>query len=215
MLPAPSNPPSVALVQSANARRRTAAFAVIALLLVSAEQARAQEATSASFAIRPIVGALVPVGNQRDALKGGVLAGGQGAYTLDPNVFVIGALVWSRSQEKQSAQQPKLDLYQYDIGVEGRLNNLTEGSPAVTRPYITLGAGGRSYRLRNVANSSAQTDPLVYSALGLELARAGGTYGLRLELRDNISAFKGLRGELDDRVARHDLQLSAGLTFGL
>ena len=215
MLRALRNPSLAAILQSRRARQTAGAVAVIASLLASAGQARAQEPNSAPFTLRPVVGALIPVGNQRDALKNGLLVGGQGSYMYDQNFLVIGSLAWSQSREKQSAQQPKLDLYQYDIGFEGRLNNLTKGSPAITRPYITVGAGGRSYNLRNVANSSVQTDPLLYSALGLELDRAGGTYGFRLEVRDNISAFKGLRGELADRVARHDLQLSAGLTFGL
>jgi hypothetical protein len=37
---------------------------------------------------------------------------------------------------------------------------------------------------------------------------------LDLEVRDNLTGFKGLRGELPDRRARNDLQFAAGLTFG-
>jgi hypothetical protein len=34
-------------------------------------------------------------------------------------------------------------------------------------------------------------------------------------VRDNVSAFKGLRGERGERTARNDVQFTAGLTFRL
>jgi hypothetical protein len=79
---------------------------------------------------------------------------------------------------------------------------------------LILGGGARTYDLRNVAGASAQTNPLGYGAVGLDLNQANGPIGLRLEARDNITGFKGLRGELADRKARNDLQFVAGLTFG-
>jgi hypothetical protein len=38
--------------------------------------------------------------------------------------------------------------------------------------------------------------------------------GIRIEARDNVTWFKGLRGELQDRNSRNDVQFAAGLTFG-
>jgi len=127
---------------------------------------------------------------------------------------LVGSFAWSPSQDKLSPQRPDLDLYQYDLGIEGRLNNLTEGSSIATRPYAVIGGGGRTYSLRNVANADAQTDPLGYGAIGLDLNHAGGKIGLRFEARDNVTGFKGFRGELADRKTRNDLQFSAGVTFG-
>src|SRR5205814_1561965 len=110
---------------------------------------------------------------------------------------------------------PNLDLYQYDVGFEVQSNNLTHGASVITRPYVAVGAGARTYNLENVAGPHVRTDPLLYSAVGLALDHTGGSLGVRLEVRDNITAFKGFYGELGDRTARHDLQISAGLAFSL
>lgn len=191
------------------------ALTLVVSILAFAVRSQAQEVNTPTISVRPIVGALVAVGSQRDAMKNAVIVGGQGVWTFDPNFAVLGTFGWSRSQEKQSVQQPDLDLYQYDLGLEGRLNDLTRGSAVITRPYAAVGSGARTYDLRNVAGPHMQTNPLLYSAIGLGLDHSGGAFGLRLEARDNITAFKGFRGEFGDRTARHDLQFSAGLTFGL
>jgi hypothetical protein len=147
-------------------------------------------------------------------LKNAVLVGAQASYTLNTNFGLVGSFGWSPSEDKTSASRPKVDLYQYDLGVEGRLSDLTSGSAVATRPYAILGGGARTYDLRNVAGASAQTNPLGYGAVGLDLNQANGPIGLRLEARDNVTGFKGLRGELQDRKTRNDLQFVAGLTFG-
>jgi hypothetical protein len=190
------------------------ALAVIVSILAFAVRAQAQT-NAPTISVRPTVGALVAVGSQHDAMTNGVIVGAQGEWAFDPNVALLGTFGWSRSQEKQSVQRPDLDLYQYDLGLEGRLNDLTRGSAVITRPFAAFGAGARTYNLRNVVGARVQTDPLLYSALGLELAHSGGAFGLRVEARDNITAFKGFHGEFGDRTARHDLQFSAGLTFSL
>jgi hypothetical protein len=204
-------------VPSTRVLRAGLGLAVVASLLSFAVRAQAQQAQQSNrlpISLRPVVGALIGTGDQHDALKSAVLVGGQASYAFHPNFAVVGTFGWSPSQDKLSLQQPKLDLYQYDLGIEGRLNDLTEGSPVITRPYAVLGGGGRTYSLRNVPNADAQTNALGYGAVGLDLDRSGGKYGIRLEARDNVTAFKGLRGELADRKARNDLQFSAGLTFG-
>jgi hypothetical protein len=191
------------------------ALTLIVSVLAFAVRAHAQQVNAPTISVRPTVGALVAVGSQRDAMENAVIVGGQGAWAFDPNFAVLGTFGWSRSQEKQSVQQPDIDLYQYDLGLEGRTNDLTRGSVVITRPYVAVGAGARTYDLRNVTGTHLQTNPLLYSALGLELDHSGGAFGLRVEARDNITAFKGFRGEFGDRTARHDLQFSAGLTFAL
>jgi hypothetical protein len=195
-------------------RRASIGLAAAAFLLVSTAPAGAQRAVNAPITLRPVVGALMGTGDQHDALKSAVLVGGQASYIFHPNFAVVGTFGWSPSQDKLSAQQPKLDLYQYDLGIEGRLNDLTESSAFITRPYAALGAGGRTYNLRNVPNAGAQTNALGYGAIGLDLDHESGKFGVRVEARDNVTAFKGFRGEFADRKARNDVQLSAGLTFG-
>jgi hypothetical protein len=189
-------------------------LAVVASLTAFAARLQAQQGNLPAIDVRPVVGGIVGTGDQGDALKSAVLVGGQASYGFHPNFSLIGSFAWSPSQDKLLPQRPDLDLYQYDLGIEGRLNNLTEGSPIATRPFAVIGGGGRTYSLRNVANADAQTNPLGYGAVGLDLTQSSGKIGLRLEARDNITGFKGFRGELADRKTRNDLQFSAGLTFG-
>lgn len=190
------------------------ALAVVAAVSAFAARAHAQSSSQSAFQIRPLVGALIATGDERDVLKSAVLVGGQGSYALTSNFALVGSFGWSPSEDKTSASRPKVDLYQYDLGLQGKLDDLTSGSAVSTRPYAILGGGARTYDLRNVAGASAQTNPLGYGAIGLDLDQANGSVGLRLEARDNVTAFKGLRGELQDRKARNDLQFVAGLTFG-
>jgi hypothetical protein len=190
------------------------ALAVVAALAAFAARAQAQSPSQSAFQVRPLVGALVATGDQRDVLKNAVLVGGQGSYTLNQNFGLVGSFGWSPNEDKTSTLRPKLDLYQYDLGIQGRLSDLTSGSAVATRPYAVIGGGARTYDLRNVPSASTQTNPLGYGAVGLDLDDASGRFGLRLEARDNVTAFKGLRGELQDRKARNDLQFVAGLTFG-
>jgi hypothetical protein len=189
-------------------------LAVVVALAAAAARAEAQSTSQNAFQVRPLVGALIATGDQRDVLKNAVLVGAQASYTLNPNFGLVGSFGWSPSEDKTSASRPKVDLYQYDLGIEGRLSDLTSGSAVATRPYAILGGGARTYDLRNVAGASAQTNPLGYGAVGLDLNQANGPIGLRLEARDNVTGFKGLRGELQDRKTRNDLQFVAGLTFG-
>jgi hypothetical protein len=174
---------------------------------------RVQAQSHRPIEIRPYVGALVPTGDQRDLLKDAVLVGGQAAYGLNSNFTVVGSFGWSPSEDKAVVVGKKVDLYQYDVGLEGRLSDLTAGSPVSTRPYATLGVGGRTYDYRNVSGADAQTNFLGYGAIGLDLAPQAGPLGFRVEARDNVSAFKGLRGELTERKARNDLQFSGGVTW--
>ena len=195
--------------------RRTAFGLVVATALTAfAIRSASAQASNPPVTIRPVVGALLGTGDQHDALKSAVLVGAQAAYAFHPNFGVVGTFGWSPSQDKLSPQQPKLDLFQYDLGIEGHLNDLTPGASFVTQPYASLGGGGRTYNLRDVSNASSQTNALGYGAIGVDLNHESGKFGVRLEARDNVTAFKGFRGELADRKARNDVQLSAGLTFG-
>jgi hypothetical protein len=191
-------------------------LAVAASLLAFAARASgAQQSSTPTLSIRPIAGALVGTGKQHELLKNAALVGAQGTLAVSQNFAVVGSFGYSRSKDKTSInQQQKVDLYQYDLGIEGKLDDLTAGSAVSTRPFLTLGAGARTYDLRNAANSAAKTSPLGYGAVGLDLGKADGGFGVRFEARDNVTAFKGLRGELASRTARNDLQFSAGLTFG-
>ena len=171
--------------------------------------------------LRPYAGGFVPTGTQRDLLKDAVLVGAQGGWHYHPNFAVTGSLGWAPSRDKSTAfasgpfrtgREEKVDLWQYDVGIEGRLPITTAASWVVT-PYVGIGAGGRTYSYRDLDDTDAETNVLGYGALGLDVAPASGPVGIRLQVRDNISAFKGLRGEYREREARNDVQVSAGLTW--
>lgn len=194
-----------ALQRSARALALTIALAAVPTI---ATQVEAQ--TTAS--IRPTVGVFVPTGDQRDLLKDAILVGIQGSYNLTQNFALTGTFGWSPNKD-QLLNDEKVDLFQYDLGIEGRLNNLTPTASVSTRPYATLGAGARTYHFRDL-DSDAQTNFLGFGAVGVDIAQANGPIGLRIEARDNVTAFKGLQDELAERKARNDLQFSAGLTIG-
>jgi hypothetical protein len=191
------------------------ALTLVAALLAFAVRAQAQRSIAPAITLRPLVGALVGTGAQRQMLQSAVLVGAQASYVVHPNAALVGTLGWSSSRDKPALQQPRLDLYQYDVGIEGRFNDLTDGAPVVTRPFAAFGAGGRTYLPRAVPNAEARSNPLLYAAAGVDLEHAEGRFGLRLEARDNVSWFKGFRAELPKIEARNDLQFSAGLTIAL
>jgi Outer membrane protein beta-barrel domain len=194
--------------------RYSLALVVVTALTAFALRAQAQSPAQHAINVRPVVGALVATGDERDVLKNAVLVGGQASYTINSNFALLGSFGWSPSEDKTTSPRPKVDLYQYDLGLEGRLDDLTSGSAVATRPFAALGGGARTYNLRNVPGSSAQTNPLAFGAIGVDVGPSSGRVGVRLEARDNLTWFKGLRGELQDRNTRNDVQFAAGLTFG-
>ncbi len=169
--------------------------------------------------LRPFAGAFVPTGDQRDLLEDAVFTGGQLAYRLHRNVSVVGTFAWAPTTDKTTwgpagarRRDEAVDLYQYDLGVEGRLPELVASAAWSLSPFGTLGAGGRTYDYRDVAGADARTNFVGYVGAGAELAPRGGRWGVRVEARDHVSAFKGLRGELTERKARNDVTIAAGRT---
>jgi hypothetical protein len=194
-------------------RRIGVGLGVLAAVAVFAASAEAQSSSgSGSFEIRPVVCGFVPTGDHRDLLDDAVHVGGTLAYGVAPNVALVGTFGWSPTKDRTRGAE-KLNLFQYDVGVEGRLNNLTPNAAIATRPYAGVGLGGRTYDYRNLSGTSAETNFLGYGTVGVQLAPVSGPIGLRVEVRNNVSAFRGLQGELPDRNARHDMQFITGLSY--
>ena len=154
--------------------RRSLALVTVAALAAFAARAEAQTPVQHALQVRPVVGALVATGDEHDVLKNAVLVGAEGSYAINSNFAVLGSFAWSPSEDKTASPRPKLDLYQYDLGIEGRLDNLTSGSAVATRPFAVLGGGARTYSLRDVPDADAQTNPLAFGAVGVDLAPANG-----------------------------------------
>jgi hypothetical protein len=184
-------------------------------------KAEAQNTTLYQGEFRPYVGALIPTGDLGDQLKAAVLVGGQVGWHFHPNVALTGTFGWAPSSDKTTAnrastlytgREENVDVFQYDLAVEGRMNAMTSGSWTTT-PYVSIGGGGRTYSYRDVDAVDSQTNFLGLGALGVDFAPMSSQWGIRLEARDNLSAFKGLRGELSSSEARNDVQITAGLTI--
>lgn len=197
---------------SDSAFRRTARALAVTAALVAIPAVTPQVHAQSAASIRPTVGVFVPTGDQRDLLKDALLVGVQGSYNLTHNFALTGTFDWSPNKDRL-INEAKVDLFQYDLGIEGRLNNLTPTASISTRPYATLGAGARTYHFRDL-DANSQTNFLGFGAVGVDIAQATGPIGIRIEARDNVTAFKGLQDELADRKARNDLQFTAGLTIG-
>ena len=159
------------------------------------------------FEVRPMVGAYVPTGAQRDLLKDAVLVGAQASYSIIPQLAVTGSFGWSPSKDRVTPGDPTLDLYQYDIGAEARGAGWVKGATWEFVPFLGLGVGGRTYHYRDLGVGST-TDVDGYGALGGDLNF--GRVGLRVEARDYVSQFKPLTGTGDAKT-RNDITLASGL----
>jgi hypothetical protein len=195
-------------------RARRAAFAAAAMLTLGAAAASAQSARvyeTRGFELRPYAGAYIPTGDQRDLLKDAVLVGAQASYRLIPQLALTGTFGWAPSKDRITAGNQTLDLFQYDLGLEGRAPAWwASSSGGVTfTPFAGLGVGGRTYDYRDF-DASSKTNVAGFGALGGELGF--GRAGARLEARDYVSRFEALTGDSDAKT-RNDVTLALGLTW--
>jgi len=187
-------------------RRSFIALAVLLAGAAGATRAQAQGAAS-GFELRPYVGAYVPTGDQRDFLKDAVLVGAQASWRFTSALALTGTVGWSPSKDRITAGDQTLDVYQYDIGLEGRLGNGNSSALSFT-PFAGLGIGGRTYNYRDL-DVESKTNVAGYGALGGELGV--GRWGLRLEARDYVSRFEPLIGTGETKT-RNDITIATGIT---
>jgi hypothetical protein len=143
------------------ATRLASAVLAAGALLITAATAQAQSMSSApvtqvygrGFEIRPFAGGILPTGSERDLLTDAALVGAQLGWHFDEHFALTGSFGWAPSKDKTTAfggnpfstgRQEKLDLYQYDLGIEGRMPLDVTRAFGVA-PYIGLGVGGRTY----------------------------------------------------------------------
>jgi hypothetical protein len=184
-------------------------------LLVATASANAQDdvlttrSTRSPFELRPLVGAYIPTGEQRDLLKDAVLVGAQASWRVIPQLAITGTFGWAPSEDRVTTGDQTLDVYQYDVGAEARAQSwYSRGSWDFT-PFVGLGAGGRTYNYRDLDDVDAKTNVAGYGALGGEVGF--GRLGLRVEGRDYVSRFEPLTGTGDAKT-RNDVTVAAGLT---
>jgi hypothetical protein len=184
---------------------------VAAFAALAATQARAEEAPR-KFAIAPFVGAYVPTGDQRDVLDDALLVGVTASYDLHPNLAVLGSFGWAPTQAQAQglAAGEDLDLFQYDLGVQGQYPIALSGG-WTAKPFVGVGVGARTYSFRDL-DVDAETDFAGYVALGGSLQYQA--IEVSLTARDYLSAFDGLAGEADSSTS-NDLSMfaSVGMRF--
>jgi hypothetical protein len=161
------------------------------------------------FELRPFTGAYLPTGKQRDFVRAAFLTGAQASYRLVPQLAVTGTFAWSPTKDHAARRDATLDLFQYDVGIEGRAAGWRGGASWTFTPFAGLGVGGRTFHYRD-RDVDAQSEFAGYGALGGELGF--GRLGVRLEGRDYLSrvAREVGRGGSD---TRNDVTLAAALTI--
>jgi hypothetical protein len=187
--------------------------AVVGSTLASTNPLSAQDSTSQSPAkagrweLTIPSGTLVPTGVQRDAIKRGDLTAVQLMYAVRPTFAITSTFGWARSKDVAAVDQPKLDVFTYDIGAEARAPQWLANETLSFSPFAGIGAGGRTYNYRKL-DVDATHNLAAY-------ASAGGDVGvrrlhLRLEARDYVAGFKPLVGSGAARTS-NDVVVMVGL----
>jgi len=189
------------------ARRGIAVLAVTALLAVSSVPANAQLVPA--FEIRPMAGAYIPMGDQKSLVSNATMYGAQASWLMSPSWAFTGSLGWTRNEDRAlSPATNRLDMYQYDAGLEARLNP-SIGESWSFAPFLGLGAGARTYDYKKV-DIDSHTYFAGYGAVGGELAYK--SIGVRLEARDYLSRYR-LGFDTGAMDYRNDMTLSAALNL--
>ena len=187
--------------------------AVIGSTLFTTSPLSAQDSTSqaarkvARWELTIPSGALVPTGVQRDAIKRGELTAVQLMYAVRPAFAITSTFGWARSKDVATVDQPKLDVFTYDVGAEARAPQWITNETLSFSPFAGVGAGGRSYNYRKL-DVDATHNLAAY-------ASAGGDIGvrrlhLRLEARGYGAGVKPLTGSGAARTG-NDVVVMVGL----
>src|SRR5581483_5017461 len=65
-------------------------------------------------------GTLIPTGAQGNAIKRGGVSAAQLTYVIRPMFAITSTAGWARSKDIATADNPKLDVFTYDVGAEVR-----------------------------------------------------------------------------------------------
>lgn len=177
--------------------------------LIAAGAALSAQPPKTAAELRPFIGAYVPSGGLRDAFKDGLLAGVQGALQVRPNVHLLAAIGWVPTHVKYSVADDRVNILQLDVGVELGLVRPTPDPEWQFKPFVGLGAGGRTYAYSSSALAD-KTCSLAYGTIGSEFQVERMAF--RLEARDNLVRYQSpFVGE--PRRTRNDVGLTAGFAY--
>lgn len=182
-----------------------------ALLAASADSARGQDSTRhpstlSRFEFVVSSGALLPTGEQRDALKSAKMSIAQLSYAVRPYLAVTTSMGWARSHDIATEGAPKVDVFTYDVGAELRADRWLSGKVLTFTPFAGAGAGGRSYNHRSL-DADATHNLAAFGSAGGELGYRRIRF--RVEARDYVTGFKPM---LANRASgrRNDVSVMAG-----
>jgi hypothetical protein len=182
-----------------------------ALAFASAGSASAQDSPSPTktWEFRVTSGAFVPIGDHRMVLDDAHVTAAQVSWLVQPRLALTGTFAWARSRDIASTNDPKLDVFSSDIGVEARFAEQFAESPVTFSPFVGLGAGARSYNYRKL-DVDATNNVAGYASVGGELGM--GRVGLRLEVRNYVAGFRPLVGAGGSEI-RNDVTFMIGMRF--
>ena len=183
-----------------------------ALALAGAAGTAGAQQRAAGLEIRPFVGAFIPKDDNRDLFERAVLAGISAGYSVHRNVAVLATFGWAPTELKSGSgliEENKLDLFQYDLGVQLHKSYALSGAWSIT-PLVGIGAGARTYDMRE-DGWETEHDFAAYTAIGAEVSR--GRVGLHLTTREYVTAMEEYEAGRSGTMWRNDAVLAAGLTL--
>ncbi|CAN5410351.1 hypothetical protein BH09GEM1_BH09GEM1_45110 [soil metagenome] len=204
-----SNVPAASATRNRGRTMTRVVLFVASAALATASPAQAQTAQPASHAWEMLFssGALVPTGAERSAIKDAALSTAQLSYVMHSQFAITTMVGWARSRDLASANDPKLDVFTYDIGAELRAPRSGSDDGMSLIPFAGVGVGSRSYNYRAL-DIDATHNVAGYGAVGGDLGK--GRLHLRLEVRDYVTGFKPLTGT-GPSATRNDVVALAGL----
>lgn len=156
---------------------------------------------------RPYVGAFMPTGALRDALKTSAVYGFEAALEVTPNLHVLGTFGWSPAHDKYTGYDENVNIYAVDVGSElGLVRSLASGWEL--KPFLGLGVGARTYDYKS-SSLAGQTLAAGYLSAGSEFQLS--RIALRVEGRENVFHFRSPLSTGSN--LRNDVSLLLGFAY--
>ena len=180
-----------------------ALFLSLSALSLGPVVSHAQSERTGTFAMHVLLGGFVPTGAARGTVSNGYAIGAQIGIGLTPRVATV-ATTFVTQTKFRAIDVNEVTLVQYDVGLEFAPGAPHESTHRVI-PFVGLGAGGRTYDVRN-AGRATRTFPAGYVGAGGEIRLR--RLAFRMEARGYASRQEAAAGA---RVTRTDVAGLAGL----
>lgn len=196
--------------RSSVVRFALAGAAALATLISAPQTSSAQTLAPVSkWELRVSSGAFVPAGNQRNSMKDAQATAAQLSWLVRPSLALTGTFTWARSRDIASLNDPKLDVFTSDVGVEARPAKWHANRTVSFSPFVGVGGGARSYNYRKL-DVNATNNLAGYASIGGEIGVR--RVGVRIEARDYATGFRTLADGAKAN-ARNDVMIMAALRF--